>query len=163
MVSAVLPQAIGSKICIFNFCVYKHAQIWMINCWNRTDEKDPKSFGDVLTIRHKTNCQRSSLLELLYTYRENKVSLHFEKANFSRKILKTYSKTCIFVWYNILKVVGTHQMLEKSLKTVLDEIHFMVNLYCFPCLQSFKQTLSFSKKVICPHPRQNNFQSSHLL
>ena len=69
-------------------------------------EKDPKSFGDVLTIRHKTNCRRSSLLELLYTYRENKVSLHFEKANFSRKILKTYSKTCIFVWYNILKVVS---------------------------------------------------------
>ena len=54
-----------------------------------------------------------------------KVSLHFKKmTNSSRKVLKTIRKD-----FHKQLVKGTLNVLGKSLKIVLDEIHFTVNLY----------------------------------
>ena len=78
---------------------------------------------------------KSSIFRKIACYIE--VSLHFKKmANSSRKVLETYSEIWIFcvIQYPdfqkqsvgvVLKVLG------KSL-TVLDEVHFMVNLNSFP-------------------------------
>ena len=53
-----------------------------------------------------------------------------------------------------LKVQG------KSLATVLDEVHFIVNLHCFPLPLVPQANHSFPKVSHLPPPRQNNFQNS---
>ena len=60
--------------------------------------------------------------EFLETLKAAIISMH-ERVNFSRKIFQTYSEMCIFY---------VMQSVEGNLKTVLDEVHFIVNLYSFP-------------------------------
>ena len=54
-------------------------------------------------------------------------------ANTARKVLQAYSEVCIFLCDTIYKqsVGCALKVLEKSLKTVLDEVYFIVNMYSF--------------------------------
>ena len=84
----------------------------------------------------------------------SKVSLRFKKTNSSRKILRTYSDICIFLCDAIdfkQPVEGTLKVLGKSLKTVLDEVHFIVNLYSFPLPRFPQEYHSFFKVSYLPH------------
>ena len=95
-----------------------------------------------------------------------KASLHFKKmANSSRKGLQTYSKICIFC---VIKYIdfkkesgeGALKVFEKSLKTVLDKVHFIVNLYCFT-LPPVSQANPYFPQVSHLTPSQaKNFQNS---
>ena len=58
-------------------------------------------------------------------------------------------------------VEGTLEVLGKSLKIVLNEIHFTVNLYSFPLHPVLQANPSFPKvSHLSPTPRQRNFQNS---
>ena len=132
--------------------------------WRNFDE-DRKSFGTVLKKWKKKNC--------VFIFRKitgcncfSKVSVHFEKMpNSSKKLMQTYSEICIFyeIQYMDLQeqsVGGPLEMLGKSLKTVLYEVRFIVNLYSFSLLLC-PQAKTFLPQVIhSPNPRQSNFQNS---
>ena len=60
-------------------------------------------------------------------------------------------------------VEGTLEVLGKSLKTVLDEVHLIVNLYSFSLPPFPKSNSSFPKVSHLSPPRQNNLQNSPLL
>ena len=53
-------------------------------------------------------------------------------------------------------VKGSLKVSGKSLKRVLDEVHFLVNLYSFPLPPAPQAKLSIPKLVF-PPPKQNNF------
>ena len=63
--------------------------------------------------------------------------LHVKKmANSLRNVLPTYSEICIFCVIQYIKfqkqsMEGALKVLGKSLKTVLDEVRFILNLYSF--------------------------------
>ena len=54
---------------------------------------------------------------------------------------------------------GTLKVWGKSLTTVLDEFHFVDNLYSFPLPLVPQANPSFFKVSHFPHPRQSNFQN----
>ena len=94
--------------------------------------------------------------------RISKVSLHFKKmANSSITVLQKYSEICIFcvtqcTGFQKQSVGGVLKNFGKYLKTVSNEVHFMVNLYSFPYRQSPGQTLFPSGKSFLPLPRSQN-------
>ena len=53
----------------------------------------------------------------------------------------------------------TLKLLGKYLTTVLDEVHFIVNLYSFPLSLVPQANLSFPKVSHLLPPRNNNFQN----
>ena len=55
---------------------------------------------------------------------------------------------------------GTLQLLGKSLKTILDKVHFIPYLYCIPLTPLLQANLSFPKVGQLPPPGLNNFQYS---
>ena len=57
-------------------------------------------------------------------------------------------------------VKGTLKVMGKSLKTALDEVHFVVNLYSFILSPVAQADPSFPKVSHFPPPRQSNFQNS---
>ena len=59
-------------------------------------------------------------------------------------------------------VEGTLSVKRKSLTTVLDEVHFIVNLYSFPLPLDLQANLSYPKVSHFSPPWQNNFQNSPL-
>ena len=59
-------------------------------------------------------------------------------------------------------VEGTLKVQGKSLTTVLDEIHFIVNLYSFPIPLVFQANPSFHNVRHFLPPTQNKFQNSPL-
>ena len=89
--------------------------------------------------------------EFLETLKAAIISMH-ERVNFSRKNFQTYSEMCIFC---------VMQSVEGNLKTVLDEVHFIVNLYSFLSLVT-QANSSLPKVSHLRPPRQNSFQNSPL-
>ena len=90
-------------------------------------EKDRKSFGTVLKIWLVITCGRTAFLETL------QLVIIFQRfPGVLRKwlifadILQTYSEK------HKQSVESDFKVLEKSLKTVLDDAHVMVNLYSLP-------------------------------
>ena len=73
-------------------------------------------------------------------------------ANCSRKVLQTHSEICIFcgvikyIDSQTLLVGGDLKVLGKSLKIVLDKVHFLVNLY------NFSQASLLTRQTL-PSPR----------
>ena len=67
-----------------------------------------------------------------------------------------------FVLSKVYKVEGTLSVKRKSLTTVLDEVHFIVNLYSFPLPLDLQANLSYPKVSHFSPPWQNNFQNSPL-
>ena len=143
---------------------------YRVTCWSgmeeRVFEKDRKSCGTVPKVWQKKSCGRAAFLETLQTAI---ISLR-KKIIFSRKVLQTYSGICIFclmqcfadIFRNmhfLCDAIDLKQSVEGTLKTVLDEVHFIVNLYSFLPLVP-QVTSSFPKVSHSPPPRQNNFQNS---
>ena len=99
----------------------------------------------------------------------SKVSLHYKKiANSLRKALQTYSDICIFyviqqIDFQKQSMGGTLKVLEKSLKTFLDEVHFKSNLYSSPYSQSFRKNLPSLRKSFASFPGRSNSETSPLL
>ena len=93
----------------------------------------------------------------------SKGSLRFKKmANSLRKVLQSYSEIYIYcvIQYIDLQEQSIEGTLGKYLKTVLDEVYFIVHLYS-SLLPLFLQVKpSFPKLVICLPPRQTNSQNS---
>ena len=91
-------------------------------------ENDRKSFGTVLKIRQKNKYMCRGCNDF------SKVFLHFKKiANSPRNVLQTYSEICLscviqHIYFQKQSVEGAIKMLGKSLKTVLDEVYFVVHL-----------------------------------
>ena len=77
----------------------------------------------------------------------SKVSLHFTRmANSSRKILrKNMHFLCDAIDFQKQLVESTLKVLGKSLKTVLDEVHFIVNSYSSPLHLVLQVNPSFPK------------------
>ena len=139
-VSAALPRATESKICVFYFLYQKHTWISLVQ-------------SDLLKLSGRTSKRIESLLVLILKYDRKipvedqhfqksyrlqvvflKVSLHFKKmADSLRKTLQTYSEICTFCvmqYIDFLKqsVGGALKLLGKSLKIISDEVNFIVHL-----------------------------------
>lgn len=88
-------------------------------------EKDLTSFGAVLKMCQKNTCGRAE------RYR-----LHFKKmSTFLRKVLQIYSEIWIFCLIQDIDFQKTSvrgALKGGKLKTVLDEAHFIADLYSFP-------------------------------
>ena len=151
---AALPRAIGSKIYIF-YLVYKacmnlNGTEWLVEMdWKkRSSKKDRNFFWIVLKAWQKKTCGRAAFLETLHAAI---LSLH-KKVNSSRKVLQTCSEICIFcvmqqTWSSHWTVL---------LKTVLDEVYFIINLYGFLPLVS-QANPSIPKISYLPPPTQKIF------
>ena len=95
----------------------------------------------------------------------SKISLYFKKTNSARNIFQTHSEICSksFFYDEIdlnQSVKGTLKVLRKSLKTVLEEVHFIVNLFSFHLLPVHQANLSLPKVSYLPSYRHNNLQNS---
>ena len=126
--------------------------------------KDRKSFGTVLKI-----WQKDIWKEQHFQKRFSKRFLIFQrfpcnlkKCLILQEIFCRHIQKCeiIFViqYLDFQKqlVGGALKMQGKSLKIVLNEVHFKVNLYRFSLSQSSWQTLTFPRKVICSLPGRPN-------
>ena len=115
--------------------------------WTRITLKRIKSLL-VLFLKLENHLWKSSIFRNVTGCNSfSKPSLHFKKmANSSRKVLQNYSEMCIFC---VIKYIGFHKqsvggalkVLGKSLKTALDEVSFIVNLYSFSYPPVPRQTL----------------------
>ena len=143
---AALPPAIGSKIYVIHL-VYKvwmklNGTDWLIEIdWKKGSLKRVEIFlENFLKVWQEKTCGRAAFLE---TLQAAIISLH-KKVNFTRKVLQTYSEICIFV----CDTIDSKLSVGSSLKTVLDEIQYIVNLYSFLSL--------------CPHANPFFPKLSHL-
>ena len=87
----------------------------------------------------------------------------YQKVIFFKKIFADIFKNMYFLCNTIeLKqsAEGTLKVQGKSLKTALDEVHFIVHLYSFPLPLVPQAKPSFSKVNHLSPPRQNKFQNS---
>ena len=99
----------------------------------------------------------------------SKVSLHFKKrANSSRKVLQKYSEIysfCVIQYIGFQKqsVGGALKVLGKPLKTVLGEVHFIVNLYSSPYLPVPQvNTFPLGKSFVLLPPSKTSPSSRHI-
>ena len=142
IVSAALPGATESKICVFYFLYQKHTWISLVQSdlllklSGRTSKRIESLLVLILKYDRKIpvedqHFQKSYRLQVVFL----KVSLHFKKmADSLRKTLQTYSEICTFCvmqYIDFLKqsVGGALKLLGKSLKIILDEVNLIVHLY----------------------------------
>lgn len=95
----------------------------------------------------------------------SKISLYFKKTNSARNIFQTHSEICSkSVCCDSIdlnqSVKGTLKVLRKSLKTVLEEVHFIVNLFSFHILPVHQANPSLPRVSYLPCFRHNNLQTS---
>ena len=95
----------------------------------------------------------------------SKISLYFKKTNSARNIFQTHSEICSkSVCCDSIdlnqSVKGTLKVLRKSLKTVLEEVHFIVNLFSFRILPVHQANPSLPRVSYFPCFRHNNLQTS---
>ena len=74
-------------------------------------------------------------------------------------ILVKYACLCDVIDFN-QSAEDTLKVWGKSLKTALDEVHFIFNLYSYPLPVVPQANPSFPKICHSPPPRKNNFQNS---
>ena len=125
---------------------------WLVEMDWKNLEQDWKCFDTVLKIWQKNTCRRAAFLEPL------QAAIIFQRFLCIKKLILQEN------FYNIFRnmhffndtidlkqsVENTLKVLGKSLKSVLHEVQFIINLYSFSCLWSPKQVLPSPKKVISP-------------
>ena len=142
-------------------CMNLNGTEWLVEKDWKNFEKNRKSFGTVFNILQKNTCERA-FLETLDCNNFSKVS---QKLIFQEKFCRHIQKYAFFCDAIILKqsVKSTLKMSGKSLKTVLDEVHVIVSLYCFSLPPVPHTNPSFPKVNHLPPSRQSNFQISPFL
>ena len=118
---AALPRDIGSKIYIPHL-------LWSIMDWKKGSLKRIKIlFPTLLEVWQKNTCGGAAFLETLLTAI---ISLH-KKVDFPRNKVDLQNAD---IFRNIIFLCDTidlKQSLESILKTALNEVHFIVNIYSF--------------------------------
>ena len=103
----LLGRKSASFLWCINACMNLNGTQWLVEMDLKNFEKDRKFFGTVLKIWQKNNCGRTVFLEQFFKGFCDAIGLK-------------------------QSVEGTLKVLGNFLETVLDKVHFIVNLYSFP-------------------------------
>ena len=149
------------------FIYLKYAWIWKLQ-------------SDLLKWTGRTLKKIESLFELFLKYRRKIPTVYLETLQATKffqrfycilrewEILQDFARICrkcIFcliqnVDFQKQSVGGAIKVLEKSLKTILDKVHFIVNLYSFPVPSSHPGKPFFLQISHFTPPTHINFQTS---